>query len=162
MTQAMYRTATAKNTRKVTIPRKKSRHWEDADCKELWLWAHTIPELKHCLFHIPNGGKRDSREARRLKEMGVRPGVHDYFLPLARGGFRGLWMEYKAAPPNDAAVTTGQLAWETSMRVNGYAAYICRGVKEAKKLFLWYLSLPRPDPSERAICPPKEEIFGNG
>jgi hypothetical protein len=31
-------------------------------------------------FHVPNGEKRDIATAKKLKEMGVRPGVADFML----------------------------------------------------------------------------------
>ena len=38
------------------------------------------------LFHVPNGGKRNAAEAAHLKRQGVKAGVPDLFLPVARGG----------------------------------------------------------------------------
>ena len=47
------------------------------------------PELK-LLFHIPNGGSRNKAEAANLKAQGVKPGVPDLCLPVARCGYHGL------------------------------------------------------------------------
>lgn len=51
-------------------------HIEDSEQMTLFEWAHLqsgkYPELV-LLFHIPNGGKRDAREAARFKKMGVKP-----------------------------------------------------------------------------------------
>lgn len=33
------------------------------------------------IFHIPNGGKRDAREARSFKSLGVVAGIPDLFIP---------------------------------------------------------------------------------
>lgn len=44
-------------------------------------------------FHIPNGGKRNAREAAKFKAMGVRAGVPDIVI-LADG--RAYFMELKA------------------------------------------------------------------
>lgn len=52
-------------------------------------WKH-IP-----IFAIPNGGKRDAREAAHMKRQGVRAGVPDLCVPVARGGFHGLYIEMK-------------------------------------------------------------------
>lgn len=41
-----------------------------------WLW-NTYPQTRRCLFHIPNGGSRNAREAVKLRAMGVVAGVHD-------------------------------------------------------------------------------------
>lgn len=58
----------------------------------LFLWAKmasaTMPELD-LLYHIPNGGSRGKAEAGRFKASGVKAGVPDIFLPVARGGKHG-------------------------------------------------------------------------
>ena len=48
------------------------------------------PELA-LLHHIPNGGTRDAVEAKHLKQQGVKSGVPDICLPVARGGYHGLF-----------------------------------------------------------------------
>lgn len=52
------------------------------------------PELA-LLYHIPNGGKRDAKTATILKRQGVKAGVPDLHLPVARGGYHGLYIELK-------------------------------------------------------------------
>src|SRR5262245_46077094 len=47
------------------------------------------------LFAIPNGGKRDKVTAARLKAEGVKAGVPDICLPVARMGYYGFWIEMK-------------------------------------------------------------------
>jgi len=53
------------------------------------------PELE-LLYHIPNGGHRYATTAKRLKAEGVKAGVPDLCLPVARGGYYGLYIEMKA------------------------------------------------------------------
>lgn len=64
----------------------------------LFHWCEMVkgkyPELQ-LLFHIPNGGERRKSEAARMKAEGVKPGVPDLFLPVARGGYHGLFIEMK-------------------------------------------------------------------
>jgi hypothetical protein len=49
-----------------------------ADC---YTWFHnTYPELRGLLFHVPNGGTRDIREATKFKAMGLFPGEADQFF----------------------------------------------------------------------------------
>ena len=72
------------------------RHLEDnlqQTCVE-W-WRHAYP--KRLIFHIPNGGKRNLREAVRLKKQGVVAGVPDLFCPEPTKLFHGLFVELKAA-----------------------------------------------------------------
>lgn len=137
--------------------RKKPRQHEDADCKALWAWIQYDSLLREYLYHIPNGGSRNVAEAAKFKSMGVRAGVSDYHLPLPRGRYHGLWIEMKATPPNDADVTKEQKKWQTMMRANGYAAYVCLGWLQANRVLKWYLGLHSPD-----VCldqPDIEDIF---
>ena len=66
------------------------------------------PELA-LLHHIPNGGKRGKAEAAKLKRMGVKPGVPDLHLPIARGGFHGLYVEMKRL--DGGRVSSEQRVW---------------------------------------------------
>lgn len=101
------------------------------------------PVLGHLLIHIPNGGSRKNAfEGYRLKRQGVRAGVSDLLLPVARGGYFGLWIEFKAAPPNDAAVSSSQKEWVELMAEQGYFAEICLGVDAAMDVLNRYMSWP--------------------
>jgi hypothetical protein len=107
------------------------------------LFRAQFPAVGLLLIHIPNGGSRKNAfEGWRLKEQGVRAGVSDLFLPVARGGFFGLWIEFKAAPPNDAAVSESQETWVKEMHGQGYAAHICLGVDAAMQVLRDYMALP--------------------
>lgn len=59
-----------------------------------WVGIKHTPELKYC-FHIPNGEKRHISVGVKLKKMGVKKGVPDVFIPLARHDFNGLFIEFK-------------------------------------------------------------------
>lgn len=93
------------------------------------------PELA-LLFHIPNGGKRNVREAARFKRMGVKPGVPDMFLPVPRGKKHGLFIELKA--PN-GRVSDYQSEWLSRLGELGYAAYVCFGADDAWDVLTKYL-----------------------
>lgn len=80
-------------------------------------------------FHIPNGGSRDAREARNLKLQGVKPGVPDLFVPLARSGFHGLFIEMKRR--NGGRVSEKQAEWIERLQAENYAAVVCHGADEA-------------------------------
>lgn len=107
------------------------------------LFREAYPEFGHLLIHIPNGGsRRNAFEGWRLKQQGVRAGVSDLFLPIARGGYFGLWIEFKAAPPNDAAVSDSQREWVSEMLSQGYLATIKLGAKAALATLAEYMKLP--------------------
>lgn len=99
-------------------------------------WAgHTYPELR-LLFHVPNGGTRNRAEAAHLKRQGVKPGVPDLCLPVARGGFHGLYIELKAERGRASAA---QREWLADLRSQGYRAEICVGWEAAAELLKEYL-----------------------
>lgn len=101
------------------------------------------PDVGRLLIHVPNGGSRKNKfEGWRMKEQGVRAGVSDLLLPVARGGYFGLWIEFKATPPNDAEVSEAQEEWINEMLKQGYAAKPCLGIADAMSLLAWYLGLP--------------------
>ncbi|GBG14344.1 transcriptional regulator [Novimethylophilus kurashikiensis] len=107
------------------------------------LFRQLFPAEGPLLIHIPNGGSRKNAfEGWRLKEQGVRAGVSDLMLPVARGGFFGLWIEFKAAPPNDAGVSDSQKDWVALMRAQGYQAEVCLGVEAAIAVLEAYMRLP--------------------
>ena len=58
------------------------------------LQSGRFPELT-LLHHVPNGGSRNKIEAARLRAQGVKSGVPDLCLPVARGGNHGLYIELK-------------------------------------------------------------------
>ena len=114
---------------------------EDNEARWLWQWASMQPIVKDSFFAIPNGGKRNKREAARLRSMGVRPGVSDYFLSVPRGIYHGLYIELKAMPPHHATLTQLQRAWIVLQKTNGYHAAECRGWNIAAELITAYMGL---------------------
>ena len=98
---------------------------EHDDQAALFEWAALnegrLPELA-LLFAIPNGGKRDKITAARLKAEGVKPGVLDIFLPVARLGKHGLWIELKA---KGGRVSAEQHRWIDALRREDYCVEVC-------------------------------------
>lgn len=112
---------------------------EHQHAKKVAQWARVNarkwPELE-LLYAIPNGGKRDLRVATKLKAEGVKRGVPDYCLPVARGSFHGLYIELKS--PTGRA-TVEQNWWLKKLVKEGYAAGICKGADEAIRILTTYL-----------------------
>lgn len=94
------------------------------------------PELQLC-FHIANGGSRGKAEAARFKAEGVKAGVPDLFLPVARGPYHGLFIEMKRQ--KGGKVSDAQKAWISALTVQGYLAVVCYGWKDAAELIEDYL-----------------------
>lgn len=95
-------------------------------------------ELKRIpVFAIPNGGKRNAKEAYFMKRTGVKAGVPDLCVPVAKRGYHGLYIEMKYGK-NKA--TEAQEKWIELLNNNGYFAKVCVGAKEALNLLKWYFA----------------------
>lgn len=102
------------------------------------LMVNQVPELS-LLFHIGNGGLRSKPEAVRFKRLGVKPGVSDLMLPVARHGYHGLWIEMKRQ--HDGKLSKPQKEWIDDMRKQGYKAERANGADEAIAILQEYLGL---------------------
>lgn len=87
------------------------------------------PELA-MLYHVPNGGLRDKATAGRLKAAGVRAGVPDLHLPVARHGYHGLWIEMKRADRSNHP-SPDQEWWIERLRAEGHHVVVAYGSEEA-------------------------------
>lgn len=102
-----------------------------------------FPEAFKLIYHVPNGGHRHKAVATKLKGQGVKAGVPDLVLPMARGGYFGLYIEFKAEPPFDAPVSPSQDAYLHALLGQGYLAIVCRGHIDAIEALRSYLLLPK-------------------
>lgn len=97
----------------------------------MFTWAAyqlgTFPELD-LIYHVPNGGRRNKFEAAKLKRQGVKAGVPDVVLPVARAGFHGLYIELKYGKNKP---TADQKKWIARLKEQGYKAITCYGWREA-------------------------------
>ena len=116
---------------------KPSEHEEQ---KALIDWANmrsaTLLELE-LLFAIANGGERNLLVAKKLKAEGVKAGVPDLMLPVARGGYHGLFIEMKRM--KGGRVTKQQTEWLNRLIRQGYSAVVCRGCHDAIQTIEDYL-----------------------
>lgn len=95
----------------------------------------TYPELA-LLFHIPNEGARSTITGVHLRQQGMKKGVPDLFLPVARGEFHGLFIEMKS---KNGRPTAEQKWWLDRLRQQGYRAEVCYGCDEAIQVLEDYL-----------------------
>lgn len=113
---------------------------ESAEQTALFAWARfqagKRPEL-NMLFAIPNGGSRNAIEAKHLKAQGVKAGVPDICLPVARGKYHGLYIELKRK--SGGRVSPFQEEWLERLSGNGYFAEVCLGFEDAAETILAYL-----------------------
>lgn len=113
---------------------------ESDEQQALFSWAEfakaRYPELE-LLFHVPNEGERDGAAAGWYQRMGLKPGVPDLHLPVARNGKHGLWIELKRR--TGGRITPSQHAWLKALDQQGYAVKIAYGAEEAIRAIEDYL-----------------------
>jgi len=102
----------------------------------LFQWAAMKPELK-TMFAIPNAAKRSFRLAAMMKAEGLKSGVPDILLPLARNGYHGLFIEMKRV--KGSTTSKSQLAWLQALTSADYKAVICKGFDEARETIEDYI-----------------------
>jgi len=92
------------------------------------LMEKQAPELA-LLYHCPNGADRHPAVAAKLKKQGVKPGIPDLFLPVARGMSHGLYIEMKRQ--KGGRVSEDQKAWMEALTEQGYVCVVAHGAEEA-------------------------------
>lgn len=116
---------------------------EAAEQTALFCWAalpenqKRFPELKF-MFHVPNGGTRDKREAGAFKAQGVKPGVPDICLPVRRLQWSGLWIEMKYG---NNRPSPEQNAYLTFLQSQGFATVVCYSWVHASQMVESYLTM---------------------
>jgi len=110
-------------------------------------WAESASVVCHelaLLFAVPNAGNRHIRYAMKMRAEGLQSGVPDLFLPVARQGSHGLFIEMKrkgATPGLNGKLSEAQKAWIEALRGQGYRVEMCIGAEEAIAVLKDYCSL---------------------
>lgn len=95
-------------------------------------------ELKKIVvIHIPNEGVRNYKHD---GAKGIRKGFPDYFIPIVKIPYGGLFLELKAH--NKSAISDEQWLWIERLNQFGYLASIVIGFDEAKYAVENYISIP--------------------
>ena len=125
-------------------PRRLPRDPVPLECDEqTWLfqWAWSAAALKwpelRLMYAIPNGGSRNKAEAARLKGQGVNPGIPDICLPVARGGFHGLYIEMKRRKYGETSEAQDEKI--PLLRAQGYRVEVCKGFQAAADVIEEYM-----------------------
>ncbi len=116
----------------VRAARSPSRHLEhDAQCRVIRWWdshgsragAHFKYGLEEfCLYAVPNAALRSPALGAWMKAEGMRAGIPDLQLDVARDGFHGLRIEMKAGANKESDKQSEVLA---SLRRRGYKTMTC-------------------------------------
>lgn len=114
--------------------------WQESERLVSWVkheGSLEYPELAY-LYAVPNGGFRHKVVAAKMKAQGVKAGVLDFNLDVARGGYHGLRIELKRRIGGQ--VSDAQKVWISWLNSQGYLAVVCRGWEEARDRLIDYLS----------------------
>ena len=113
---------------------------ESVEQQRLFLWARMQSGKYPCLtlmYHIPNEGKRSRATGGRLRAEGLKAGVPDICLPVARGGCHGLYIELKRQ--HGGRLLPAQAEWMEKLKAQGYQVALCHGWEAASEIILEYL-----------------------
>lgn len=132
---------------------------EDGQQIALMAWS-SLPDVREehpelaLLFHIPNGEERLPKTAAKLKNMGVKAGVPDLFLPVPRGDWCGLFIEMKR--PSKSRHLPMQQWWAKALTDRRYGVAVCNTFESARDTILQYLAwegvgaLPLPEDADNS------------
>lgn len=101
-------------------------------------WLHSslngifIPGPRHIVWRIMNTQRQE----------GMKKGIPDLFLPAARRGYHGLYIEMKR--DDSGVVSPEQKDFLEFAAEQGYRDQVCYGYIDAIKELEWYLSPVKP------------------
>lgn len=88
------------------------------------------------VFAIPNANALSSqnkqmaiRNMAKMKREGLRKGIPDLFIPVAKDNYHGLFIEMKRI--KGSTTSKEQKDWIEKLNNNGYKAIVCKGSKVA-------------------------------
>ena len=134
---ALWNKTDNKDTRARRNARKSAASEHDLQVSCVRLFRYKYREYGEMLFAIPNGGKRNPKEAARLKAEGVVSGIPDLFLSVPKGKYHGMFMELKNGKSNN--LTENQKRMMYKLQMFGYKTVIIRSLEDFEKNIEEYL-----------------------
>lgn len=118
-------------------PKRNVSHEEDNIQEAFFNTARMIfPKLDKLLFAVPNGGKRDKKEAARFKRQGVVPGVSDILCLVSNNTYTMLCLETKT---EEGTQSDEQIKFQKQIEAAGGLYLIYRNAAEGIELLTKYL-----------------------
>jgi len=105
-----------------------------------WCWNHPNIKVRKIYSHL-NGMRTTVGTAIKARDAGAKAGTPDLFLPVARGGYHGLYIEMKRQ--KGGTLSAIQKDTIESLKEEGYAVYVCKGAKAASEVITTYMSIDR-------------------
>lgn len=95
------------------------------------------PKMKHNLFSVPNGGKRDAVTGAKLKEEGALAGVADLILLKSNRFYGALLIEMKTKTGRQS---DSQKEWQHKITADGYKYVVVRSLEDFQREIKDYLT----------------------
>lgn len=111
---------------------------EDCIQKAIIEWlSYKHPKAREVVIHIANQRATSPQQGYKLKQMGVRKGVSDLLIPIATGGYHGMFLEVKTI---EGTLTKEQKAFIKRMDEEGYFAIAAYGLEHCMREIDAYLT----------------------
>jgi len=107
-------------------------------------WCRLHHDERRMTLHIPNEGKRSKLGHIKQVRKGLIPGAADLFIPGARAGWHGLYLELKSLGKTP---TPDQQQFGKDMNACGYAWAWADGVDKAIAIIERYMAGQQPRPN---------------
>ena len=124
----------------LALQTKKRRHPRDEEhklqCSMVRWFRFTYPQYAHCLFAVPNGGRRDAVTGAKMKAEGVLAGVSDLILLKRSEEYGALLIETKVKGNYQSQ---SQKEWQQKIEKEGYKYVVCRSLDEFQNQVTNYL-----------------------
>ncbi len=116
--------------------RKSKEHNLQVACVK-W-FRYQFPHFADLLWATPNGGSRNKLEAIRLKAEGVKAGVPDLFLCIAKGKYHGFFIEMKVGRNKP---TLSQKSMMAQITRQGFKCVVCYSFEQFETEIREYFKL---------------------
>lgn len=113
------------NSKKVRKKPDDEEHRIQSACVRAFRYKY--PKLRHNLFSVPNGGRRDQVTGAKLKAEGALAGVSDLIFLKSNRFYGALLIEMKTPKGRQQEM---QKEWERKITADGYKYVVCRSVNE--------------------------------
>lgn len=115
---------------------------EDTDQIAFTCWFdYNFPHYSTLYFHVVNENMMPVQGRAKARKKGLKKGVSDIIILLARGRYSGLIIELKRKVKSKSKVSIEQENFLYEVNEQGFYCAVCYGLDEAKRCVQDYLKL---------------------
>jgi hypothetical protein len=124
---------------RLTAPR--ALEWQEQEALFRYAAIQERHDKRWALLNSSQNGLRASsiQQAARASRCGMKKGYPDMFLPVATGGWHGLFIELKRVGGVPSDVSPEQRRWLEALDEQGYLTEVCYGWEQAAAQICMYL-----------------------